>query len=119
MQAPFNPNQLELELQEPVLKLFGGFHNSYIKQEPEVQLSQFKLYFGDYWVEFPRSEYGGTWAVLAQNKADCINVLYDACSDYEIEGYEQAIAAAVNKAHIFDVVTAEGQFSKVVSMFRT
>jgi hypothetical protein len=102
MQAPFNPNQLELPLQDPVLKL-----------------SEFKLYCGDYWVDFPRSEYGGTWAVLAQNKADCINMLYNACNDYEIEGYEHDIAEAVDKAMVFDVVAAEGQFSKVVSFFRT
>ena len=57
--------------------------------------------------------------VLAQNKADCINMLYNACTDYEIEGYEHAIAAAVDKAMVFDVVAAEGQFSKVVSFFRT
>ena len=33
--------------------------------------------------------------------------------------YEQAIAEAVDKAMVFDVVAAEGQFSKLVSMFRT
>lgn len=119
MQAPFNPNQLELALEEPVLNLSGKMAVPDLEKQAAIQLSQFKLYCGDYWVKFPQSEYGGTWTVLAQNKADCINLLYNACSDYEIEGYEQAIAAAVDKAMVFDVVAAEGQFSKVISFFRT
>lgn len=116
MQAPYNPNQLELSLEEPVLKLSDKMA---IPEQAKIQLSQFKLYCGDYWVDFPSSEYGGTWTVLAQNKADCINVLYDNCTDCEIFGYELDIAAAVDKAMVFDVVAAEGQFSKVISFFRT
>lgn len=123
MQAPFNPNQLELALdlalEEPALKLSGKMAVPDVEKKAAIQLSQFKFYYGDYWVDFPQSEYGGTWAVLAQNKADCINMLYNTCTDYEIEGYEHDIAAAVDKAMVFDVVAAEGQFSKVVSFFRT
>jgi len=128
MQAPHNLNQLELPLEEPMLKLSGKMAipeqsaiqlSQFKLNQPSIQLSQFKLYCGNYWVDFPRSEYGGTWMVLAQNKADCINVLYDSCIDIEIEGYEQDIVAAVDKATVFDVVAAEGQFSKVISFFRT
>lgn len=109
-------------MQEAVLKLSDRMAVSYLDvaaNQPSIQLSQFKLYCGDYWVDFPKSEYGGTFVVLAQNKADCINVLYDSSTCYEIEGYEQDIAAAVDKAMVFDVVAAEGQFSKVISFFRT
>jgi len=119
MQAPYNPNQLDLPLEEPVLKLCGKMAVPDLEKQPEIQLSQFKLYIGDYWVDFPRSEYGGTWVVLAQNKADCINVLYDGCRDDEIESYEQDIADVVDNATVFDVVAEEGQFSKLISFFRT
>ena len=56
MQAPFNPNQLELTLEEPVLKLSGKMAVPDLEKQAAIQLSQFKLYCGDYWVKFPQSE---------------------------------------------------------------
>jgi hypothetical protein len=119
MQAPYNPNQLDLPLEEPVLKLSGKMAVPDLEKQPEIQLSKLKLYIGDYWVDFPQSEYGGTWVVLARNKADCINVLYDSCTDCEVFGYELDIADVVENATVFDVVAEEGQFSKLISFFRT
>ena len=33
------------------------------------------IYIGSYWVPFPSSEYGGTWTVIAENEAQCVELL--------------------------------------------
>jgi hypothetical protein len=39
------------------------------------------IYIGKYWVPFPSSEYGGTWSVIAENEAQCVELLKE--SAYE------------------------------------
>ena len=41
------------------------------------------IYIGKYWVTFPRSEYGGTWTVIAENEAQCAELLKE--GSYEDE----------------------------------
>lgn len=41
------------------------------------------IYIGKYWVTFPRSEYGGTWTVIAENEAQVVELLKE--SAYEDE----------------------------------
>ena len=41
------------------------------------------IYIGNYWVPFPRSEYGGTWTVIAENEAQVVELLKE--GSYEDE----------------------------------
>ena len=34
-----------------------------------------KIYIGNFWIPFPRSEYGGIWSAIAVNDAQCIDLL--------------------------------------------
>ena len=56
------------------------------------------IYIGKYWVPFPRSEYGGTWTVIAENEAQCAELLKE--SAYEDE-YDYLIVAAVSTSKRF------------------
>jgi hypothetical protein len=56
------------------------------------------IYIGNYWVPFPRSEYGGTWTVIAENEAQCAELLKD--DAYEDE-YDYLIVEAVSTSKRF------------------
>ncbi len=56
------------------------------------------IYVGKYWVPFPRSEYGGTWTVIAENEAQCAELLKE--SAYEDED-EYLIVEAVSTSKRF------------------
>ena len=49
------------------------------------------IYIGKYWV--PCSEYGGTWSVIAENEAQCVELLK--VGDGWFGQYEDKIAGAV------------------------
>ena len=46
-----------------------------------------KLYTLDYWVPFPQSEYGGVINVIAENDAECIEILSNEERFYEGYGH--------------------------------
>jgi hypothetical protein len=58
------------------------------------------LYVGDYWIPFPSSEYGGMWAVIAENENQCIDFLCEVGYD---EDYDSMIPDAVAKAKCFEL----------------
>ncbi len=60
------------------------------------------LYVGEYWVEFPSSEYGGLWVVMAENDEQCIELLRDARNYFGRE-YDDEIPEAVQKAKRFQL----------------
>lgn len=56
------------------------------------------IYIGKYWVPFPTSEYGGTWTVIAENEAQCVELLKNSgYTDY----YDSQITEAVANAKRF------------------
>ncbi len=55
-----------------------------------------KVYIGEYWVPFPSSEYGGMWAVIAENKDQCIEMLKGTA--FFGNDYDYLIPDAVEKA---------------------
>lgn len=59
------------------------------------------LYLVSYWVPFPSSEYGGVYAVVAENDTQCINLLMEENHEQE---YNHLIANAVNEAQVFELV---------------
>ena len=56
------------------------------------------IYIGKYWVPFPRSEYGGTWTVIAENEAQVVELLKE--GSYEDE-YDYLIVEAVSTSKRF------------------
>ena len=74
------------------------------------------LYVGEYWVPFPSSEYGGTWAVIAENANECIDILISL--EYN-EGYESEIGYAVERAHCFELNPEKNYLPRVVDTFFT
>ena len=56
------------------------------------------IYIGKYWVPFPCSEYGGTWSVIAENEAQCVELLKE--SAYE-NVYDYLIVEAVSTSKRF------------------
>ena len=56
------------------------------------------IYIGKYWVPFPTSEYGGTWSVIAENEAQCVELLKGGA--YEDE-YDYLIVEAVSTSKRF------------------
>ena len=56
------------------------------------------IYIGKYWVPFPSSEYGGIWSVIAENEAQCAELLKD--DAYEDE-YDYLIVEAVSTSKRF------------------
>ena len=56
------------------------------------------IYIGKYCVPFPSSEYGGTWTVIAENEAQCVELLKGGAWD---DQYEDNIAGAVAESKRF------------------
>lgn len=76
--------------------------------------AQKKVFIGDYWVDFPASEYGGMWVVIAEDKIECYQLLQDFCTEYELDGYSELLANAIDEAKVFDLmetneVNSEGE----------
>jgi hypothetical protein len=74
------------------------------------------LYIIDYWVPFPSSEYGGVVSVIAENDAECYDLVVDWDCDYHPEHYPKAMEN-IQKAQKF--LLAEEQESRVVDSFTT
>jgi predicted metalloprotease len=74
------------------------------------------LYMGDFWVPFPSSEYGGTWSVIAENEAKCVDIL---TSIKYYEDYDSLIPGAVAKAKCFELNPEQNYIPGVVDYFFT
>lgn len=74
------------------------------------------LYLVDYWVPFPASEYGGVLSVIAENDAECHDLLLDWRDEYNSE-YDSRIMERVVNAHKF--VLANDEESRIVDTFTT
>jgi hypothetical protein len=77
-----------------------------------------KLYIGNYWVPFPSSEYGGMWAVAAENNEQAIELLEKQCGSWE-EDYLHLIREAVESATVFELDAAGEYQSGIVDTFFT
>ena len=79
-------------------------------------MAQKFLYIVDHFANFPRSEYGGIWNVIAKNDDEC----FDLIKDYD-EGYNEKfyvnLRENVIKAERFAL--AEDEESRVVTSFTT
>ena len=58
-----------------------------------------KIYIGNFWIPFPRSEYGGIWSAIAENDAQCIELL----QKYHPSEFDNNIKKVVKKAKKFDL----------------
>jgi len=61
-----------------------------------------KLYSIDYWVPFPRSEYGGLVVVIAKDEDECYDLLVDFDDNEDYCGPK--LREAINKARVFNLV---------------
>ena len=79
-------------------------------------MAQKFLYIVDHFANFPRSEYGGIWNVIAKNDDEC----FDLIKDYD-EGYSEKfyvnLRENVIKAERFSLM--EEQQSRIVEVFVT
>lgn len=70
------------------------------------------IYIGDYWLDFPTSEYGGMWTVIAENETDCARLLQHLnCPNpkKKQQEIEQVIQLAVKKAKCFALKDYKGE----------
>jgi hypothetical protein len=56
-----------------------------------------KIYIGKLWIPFPSSEYGGMWAVIANNNEECVELLKKDGNSWYPE-YNELIPASVEEA---------------------
>lgn len=73
------------------------------------------LYIVDYWVPFPQSEYGGVINVIAENDAECIEILSNEERFYE--GYGHLIPQNVITANKLNL--ADDYESGIIDAFLT
>jgi hypothetical protein len=73
------------------------------------------LFIGEYWVKFPRSEYGGMWSVIASSEEECIEIL-KTLDEFNDE-YHYNIEHEVKNAKVFNL--EDGFDSCVVQFFFT
>lgn len=74
------------------------------------------LYLVDYWVPFPSSEYGGVLSVIAENDAECHDLLLDWRDSYN-SNHDSRIMERVVSANKFAL--AENEESRIVDTFTT
>jgi hypothetical protein len=80
-------------------------------------MAQKYLYVVDHFVDFPSSEYGGLWNVIAQNEEECFDLIsqYDEYSDYS--KYFGKLRENIQNSQRF--LLAEDLESKIVESFTT
>ena len=78
------------------------------------------LYTGQFWIPFPRSEYGGLWVVIAKDREECAQLLKDAYhqDDEEDDDDLEDLNRAVAEAHCFKI-DKEHHESRIVEAFLT
>ena len=75
------------------------------------------LYIVDHAINFPSSEYGGLWNVIAENNEECFDLM---SSRWEYEGYEEyfgKLRENILNAEKFALV--ENEESRIVDAFTT
>ena len=74
------------------------------------------LYLVDHFCNFPRSEYGGLWAVIAKDKNECFDLIKEYDDGFNEDFYVNLREKVVN-ARTFAIV--EDEQSRVVEAFTT
>jgi len=74
------------------------------------------LYLVDHFCNFPRSEYGGLWAVIAKNNDECFDLIKEYDHEFN-EDYYVNLREKVMNAQKFALVQDEK--SRVVEAFTT
>lgn len=74
------------------------------------------LYLVDHFCNFPRSEYGGLWAVIAKNNDECFDLIKEYDNQFNDDFYVNLREKVMN-AQKFDLVQDEK--SRVVEAFTT
>ena len=75
------------------------------------------LYLVSHAINFPSSEYGGLWNVIAESNEECFDLI---SNHYEYEGYEDCFGRLrenILKAEKFGLVDEEA--SRIVESFTT
>lgn len=60
------------------------------------------LYVGAYWADFPESEYGGMWVVMAENENQAVELLKEV-DYYPDDARVEKIRQAVQKGDVFQL----------------
>jgi hypothetical protein len=74
------------------------------------------LYLVDHFCNFPRSEYGGLWAVIAKDENECFDLIKEYDDGFNDDYYVNLREKVVN-ARTFGLV--EDEESRVVEAFTT
>lgn len=74
------------------------------------------LYLVDHFINFPRSEYGGLWNVIAKDDNECFDLIVEHDGEFNKEFYVNLREKVVN-ARTFALVDEEE--SRVVESFTT
>jgi hypothetical protein len=63
------------------------------------------MYLVDLWIPFPTSQYGGLLCVVAETKAECINLIIEETVDDYVKNYDykELIENTVNMAKVFQL----------------
>jgi hypothetical protein len=67
-----------------------------------------KIYIGSYWVDFPMSEYGGMWAVVAKDEEDLFEVLKESQSGFFGDELDDDIRQAIKDAKSYRLDSGTG-----------
>lgn len=76
------------------------------------------LYIGRYWIPFPSSEYGGTWAVIAENVDQCVDILCRT-TYHGYEEYDSEVPRVVAEATCLTLDPEQNYIPGVVDYFFT
>ena len=57
-----------------------------------------RMYIGSYWVDFPMSEYGGMWAVVARDDEQLFDILKESQSGFFGDELDDDIRQAIKNA---------------------
>jgi hypothetical protein len=81
-----------------------------------------KIYIGSYWVDFPMSEYGGMWAVVAKDDDACFDILKESQSGFYKDELDDDIRQSIKDAKSYRLDSGTGPdycTAHVVKMFLT
>jgi len=79
-------------------------------------MTQKYLYVVDHFCNFPRSEYGGLWNVIAENDDECFDLILEYDNEFNKEFYVNLRQKVVN-AQKFSLL--ENEESRIVESFTT
>jgi hypothetical protein len=81
-----------------------------------------KIYVGSYWVDFPMSEYGGIWAVVAKDEEQLFGILKETQADLFGDELDDDIRKVIKDAKSYRLDAGTGPdycTAHVVKMFYT